>query len=110
MGRRECTRRQNYRLSLKDLAMIPKNRKPTHPGKILLQEFLVPLNMSQVELANRMGVPIQRINTLINAKRNMTAETAILLARVLNTSSEFWMNLQVACDLYDARVNLTHAA
>jgi len=90
--------------------MIPKNRKPTHPGKILLQEFLVPLNMSQVELARRMGVPIQRINTLINAKRNMTAETAILLARVLNTSSEFWMNLQVACDLYDARVNLTHAA
>ncbi len=90
--------------------MIPKIRKPTHPGKILLEEFLVPLQMSQVELAKRMGVPIQRINTLINAKRNMTAETAILLARVLNTSSEFWMNLQVACDLYDARVNLTHAA
>ncbi len=90
--------------------MIPKNRKPTHPGKILLEEFLIPLQMSQVELARRMGVPIQRINTLINAKRNMTAETAILLARVLNTSSEFWMNLQVACDLYDARVNLTHAA
>lgn len=90
--------------------MIPKNRRPTHPGKILLEEFLTPLQMSQVELARRMGVPIQRINTLINAKRNMTAETAILLARVLNTSSEFWMNLQVACDLYDARVNLTHAA
>jgi addiction module HigA family antidote len=90
--------------------MIPKSRKPTHPGRILLEEFLVPLQMSQVELAKRMGVPIQRINTLINAKRNMTAETAILLARVLNTSSEFWMNLQVACDLYDARVNLTHAA
>jgi len=90
--------------------MIPKSRKPTHPGKILLEEFLVPLQMSQVELAKRMGVPIQRINTVINAKRNMTAETAILLARVLNTSSEFWMNLQVACDLYDARVNLTHAA
>ena len=90
--------------------MIPKNRKPTHPGQILLEEFLIPLQMSQVELARRMGVPIQRINTLINAKRNMTAETAILLARVLNTSSEFWMNLQVACDLYDARVNLTHAA
>jgi addiction module HigA family antidote len=90
--------------------MIPKSRKPTHPGKILLEEFLVPLQMSQVELAKRMGVPIQRINTLINAKRNMTAETAILLARVLNTSSEFWMNLQVACDLYDARVSLTHAA
>jgi addiction module HigA family antidote len=90
--------------------MMPKNRKPTHPGKILLEEFLLPLQMSQVELAKRMGVPIQRVNTLIKAKRNMTAETAILLARVLNTSSEFWMNLQVACDLYDAQANLTHAA
>jgi antitoxin HigA-1 len=68
------------------------------------------MKMTQVELARRMGVPIQRINTLINAKRDMTAETAILLGRVLNTSSEFWMNLQVACDLYDAQANLTHAA
>ena len=66
--------------------------------------------MSQVELARRMGVPIQRINTLINGKRNMTAETAILLARVLNTSPEFWMNLHVSCDLYDAGVKHTHAA
>ena len=90
--------------------MIPKKRRPTHPGKILLEEFLLPLEMTQLELARRMGVPIQRVNTLINAKRDMTAETAILLGRVLNTSSEFWMNLQVACDLYDARANLTHAA
>ena len=90
--------------------MIPKNRKPTHPGEILLEEFLRPMKMSQVELARRMGVPIQRVNTLINGKRDMTAETAILLARVLKTSSEFWMNLQVASDLYKASKQLGHAA
>ena len=90
--------------------MIPKNRKPTHPGEILLEEFLHPMKMSQVELARRMGVPIQRVNTLINGKRDMTAETAILLGRVLKTSSEFWMNLQVATDLYKASKQLGHAA
>ena len=82
--------------------MIPKNRKPTHPGEILLEEFLAPLGMSQIDLAKKMGVSIQRVNTLINGKRDMTAETAILLSRVLKTSSEFWMNLQVAYDLYEA--------
>ena len=68
------------------------------------------MKLSQVELARRMGVPIQRVNTLINGKRDMTAETAILLARVLKTSSEFWMNLQVATDLYKASKHLEHAA
>lgn len=90
--------------------MVPKSRRPSHPGEILLEEFLKPLKMSQVELAGKMGVPIQRVNTLVNEKRNMTAETAILLSRVLKTSSEFWMNLQVACDLYEAQKSLGHAA
>ena len=90
--------------------MIPKNRIPSHPGEILLQEFLQPLNMSQVELARRMGVPVQRVNTLVNGKRDVTAETAILLSRRLKTSSEFWMNLQVAFDLYRAAKRLGHAA
>ncbi len=90
--------------------MIPKYRQPSHPGEILLEEFLLPMKMSQVELARRMRVPIQRVNTLINAKRDVTAETAILLARVLKTSSEFWMNLQVAVDLYRAAKQLEHAA
>ena len=83
--------------------MIPKNRKPTHPGEILLEEFLKPMDMSQIELAKKMGVPVQRVNTLINGKRDMTAETAILLSRALKTSSEFWMNLQVAYDLFEAK-------
>lgn len=90
--------------------MIPKHRKPTHPGEILLQEFLEPMDLSQVELARRMGVPVQRVNTLINGKRDITAETAILLGRVLKTTPEFWMNLQDALDLYEAREHLAHAA
>jgi len=90
--------------------MIPTHRKPTHPGEILLEEFLKPLGMSQVELAKKMGVPVQRVNTLISGKRDMTAETAVLLSRALKTSSEFWMNLQVACDLYNAEQTIEHAA
>ena len=90
--------------------MIPNRRKPTHPGEILLQEFLEPMGLSQVELARRMGVPIQRVNTLINGKRDITAETAILLSRVLKTSPEFWMNLRDARDLYEAKEHLAHAA
>lgn len=89
--------------------MIPKHRRPTHPGEMLLKEFLEPKGMSQLELAKRMGVPIQRINTLINGKRGVTAETAILLSKVLKTTPEFWMNLQNAGDLYEAMHHL-HAA
>jgi len=90
--------------------MIPKHRQPTHPGEILKEEFLRPMAISQVELARRMGVPLQRINTLINGKRDMTAETAILLSRELKTTSEFWMNLQIAVDLYKASRHLDNAA
>ena len=90
--------------------MIPKHRKPTHPGEILLKEFLEPLGMSQAELAKNMGVPIQRVNTLINERRDMTAETALLLSKILKTNPEFWMNLQVAYDLYEARESLHRAA
>ena len=90
--------------------MIPKRRRPTHPGEILREEFLLPMGISQVELARRMKVPIQRINTLINGKRDMTAETAILLSRELKTTSEFWMNLQVAVDLFRASTRIEHAA
>ena len=90
--------------------MIPKNRKPTHPGKILLLEFLEPMKLSQVELAKRMGVSVQRINTLINGKRDVTAETAVLLSIILKTTPEFWMNLQVARDLYLAEESLKRAA
>ena len=79
--------------------MIPKNRIPTHPGEILLEEFIIPKKISQVELARKLKIPIQRVNTLINGKRDMTPETAILLARFFKTSPEFWMNLQTQRDL-----------
>ena len=89
--------------------MIPAHRKPTHPGEMLLREFLEPMKLTQMALAHRMGVPVQRVNTLIRGKRDMTAETAILLSRILKTTPEFWMNLQNVCDLYDAQARLAHA-
>ncbi len=89
--------------------MRPKHRAPTHPGEILLKEFLEPLNISQVDLAKSLDVPVQRINTLINGKRGITAETALLLARRLKTTPEFWMNLQAAWDLHEAERHLHHA-
>ena len=86
--------------------MIPKNRLPTHPGEILLEDFIIPKKISQVELARKIKVPVQRINTLINGKRDMTPETAILLARFFKTSPEFWMNLQTQRDLAIAQHRL----
>ncbi len=79
--------------------MLPKNRIPTHPGEILLEEFLRPLGVSQVALAEHLGVPVQRINELVRAKRGVTPETAWLLAGALGTSPEFWINLQANHDL-----------
>ena len=90
--------------------MIPENRKPTHPGEILLEEFLKPKGLSQLELAGKMKVPVQRVNTLINEKRGVTPETAILLSRILGTSAEFWMNLQSTYDLYLAQAEIDRAA
>jgi antitoxin HigA-1 len=86
--------------------MIPKQRPPTSPGEILLEEFLKPKGITQVELAARMSVSVQRVNTLINGKRAVTAETAILLARELGTTPEFWLNLQNSVDLYQAAKRL----
>jgi addiction module HigA family antidote len=86
--------------------MIPKNRTPSHPGEILLHEFLIPAKISQVDFARRLHIPIQRINTIINGKRGITAETALLFSRELKTSPEFWLNLQNAHDLYQARTRL----
>jgi antitoxin HigA-1 len=86
--------------------MVPTNRPPNHPGRVLLEEFLIPMGISQVELAQQMGVPIQRINTFVNGKRSCSAETALLLSKILKTTPEFWLNLQNACDLYVAQSKL----
>ena len=88
--------------------MLPTNRIPIHPGEVLLEEFLVPMEITQVELASRMKVPIQRVNTVVRGKRDISPETAILLSRVLGTTPEFWMNLQIARDLAIAQKHLSH--
>jgi addiction module HigA family antidote len=82
--------------------MLPKNRPPTHPGEILLEEFLKPKEISQSALSAKLGIPLQRINTIINGKRGVTPETALLLSRFFETTAEFWMNLQTKYDLWVA--------
>ncbi|MGZ9166590.1 MAG: HigA family addiction module antitoxin [Anaerolineales bacterium] len=79
--------------------MLPENRIPTHPGEILLAEFLVPMNVSQVAFAAHIGVPVQRVNEIVRGKRGITPETAWLFAEALGTSPEFWLNLQSNYDL-----------
>ncbi len=87
--------------------MIPKNRIPTHPGKILLEEFLLPLEITQVALAAHLGVSVQRVNELVRGKRGITPDTAWLLAQAFRTSPEFWVNLQTAFDLARNRPDKT---
>ncbi len=79
--------------------MIPKNRKPTHPGEILLEEFLKPMGVSQYRIATAIGVPPRRINEIVHGKRAITADTALRLSRYFGTSEPFWMNLQAHYDL-----------
>lgn len=82
---------------------LPTSRPPTHPGEILLEEFLVPLHMTQQELAGRIGVSYPRVNELVNAKRGVTPDTALRLARLSGTTAEFWLNGQLAWDLWQAQ-------
>ncbi len=79
--------------------MIPKSRIPTHPGEILLEEFLKPLNLTQVDLAAHIGVPVQRVNEIVRGKRGITPETAWLFSQAFGTTPEFWINLQANHDL-----------
>lgn len=79
--------------------MIPKNRTSSHPGSILLNEYLEPLKITQVTFAKHIGVPIQRINEIIKSKRGISPDTAWLFSQALNTTPEFWLNLQGNYDL-----------
>ena len=79
--------------------MLPENRVPTHPGEILLEEFLNPLGLSQVAFAAHIGVPVQRINEIVRAKRGITPETAWLFSEAFGTTPEFWLNLQTNYEL-----------
>jgi antitoxin HigA-1 len=85
------------------MVRIPTNRQPTHPGEMLRDEFLVPMNISQRDLANAIHVPYQRINELVNQKRGVTPSTALRLSKFFGMSADFWLNLQVRCDLFKAQ-------
>ena len=81
---------------------LPLYRPPTHPGEMLLEEFVKPLGITQSELALRLGVSFPRLNELIRGKRAMTPDTALRLARVVGMSAEFWLGLQMDWDLWHA--------
>ena len=86
--------------------MIPSNRKATHPGVILLKEYLEPMGLTQKALAAHVGISIQRINEIVRGKRGISPDTAWLLSEAFNTSPEFWLNLQSAYDLSSHRPKL----
>lgn len=84
------------------MVRVPTHRPPTHPGEMLLEEFLKPLGLTQAELAERIGVSYPRVNELVHGKRAMTPDTALRLERLLGVEAQFWLNLQLRWDLYHA--------
>lgn len=78
---------------------MPENRIPTHPGEVLLEEFLIPLGISQGALARHLGIPMQHVNEIVRGKRGVSPDTAWLLAQAFGVTPEFWLNLQMAYDL-----------
>ena len=87
------------------MVRIPTHREPTHPGEMLLEEFLSPMGLTQRELADAIHVPYQRINEIINKRRGITPSTALRLAKFFGMTAGFWMNLQLRWDLYQAQKN-----
>jgi len=85
------------------MTRIPTNRIPTHPGEMLVEEFLTPMKITQRELAKAIHVPYQRVNELVNGKRGVTPSTALRLARFFGVSPDYWLNLQTRWDLYRAQ-------
>ena len=91
--------------SLQKVTMIriPTHRAPTHPGEMLLEEFLNPMHITQRQLADAIHVPYQRVNEIINGRRGVTPATALRLAKFFGMSADYWMNIQQRWDLYHAR-------
>ncbi|MBV5330771.1 MAG: HigA family addiction module antidote protein [Chlorobium sp.] len=81
---------------------LPRNRPPTHPGEMLLEEFVKPLNLTQVELARLLDVSYPRLNEIVKGRRSVTPDTALRLSRVLGMSADFWLGLQQDWDLWNA--------
>ncbi|MEQ1692991.1 MAG: HigA family addiction module antitoxin [Gemmatimonas sp.] len=84
------------------MVRIPTHREPTHPGEMLLKEFLNPMGLTQRQLADGIRVPYQRVNELVNGRRGVTPHTALRLAKFFGTSPDLWMNFQLRWDLYHA--------
>lgn len=84
---------------------VPTDRPPTHPGEMLLEEFLRPMGLSQQQLAQSIEVPYQRVNEIVNHRRRITPATALRLAKFFGNTAAFWMNLQLRWDLYHAQKN-----
>lgn len=82
------------------MVRLPTDRPPTHPGELLLEEFLRPLGMTQVDFAKAIDVPLQRVNEVIKGKRGVTPDTALRLEAALGASAQFWLNAQIAWDLW----------
>ncbi len=82
---------------------IPSDREPTHPGEMLREEFLIPMNISQRDLADAIHVPYQRVNELVNKKRGITPSTALRLAKFFGMSADFWLNIQMRWELFKAK-------
>jgi addiction module HigA family antidote len=80
----------------------PSRRRPTHPGVILLEQFLREVPMTQAEAARRMNMPVTRVNELVRGRPGVTARSALRLGRLLGTTPMFWMNLQANWDLWHA--------
>jgi len=85
------------------MVRIPSDRSPTHPGNMLLEEFLKPLSLTQRDLADAIHVPYQRVNELVNGRRGVTPSTALRLAKYFGNTPGFWMNLQLRYDLYQTK-------
>ena len=83
--------------------MLATSRIATHPGEMLIEEFLKPMGVTQGRFANHLGIPLQRVNEIVNGKRGVTPETALLFSAALRTTPEFWINLQSSYDLARAR-------
>ncbi len=87
--------------------MTKRDFPPIHPGEILLEDFLKPMNLSQYFVAQSIGVPPRRINEIVHGKRGITADTALRLGRFFGMEAQFWMNLQTRYDLEVTREELS---
>lgn len=84
------------------MVRVPTHREPTHPGEMLREEFLLPMGITQRQLADAIHVPYQRVNEIARGRRGVTPATALRLAKYFNNSADFWLNLQLRWDLYHA--------